>query len=146
MCYVARGDCSLVEMLRSNKDEFDDFVFTGGHMSTEKGGISSDMLSFAIQFSNSFLMCWGAMKEFGSMTDHASWALKYQCVCDMRIKEESGLYARVLLGLSQKKFHEWSAQKNAKEAKRVKDMMFEWRGRRGCNNDDHDLNCSWCTD
>ena len=130
MCYVARGDCSLVEMLRSNKDEFSVFVSTGGHMSTERGGISSDMLSFAVQFSNSFLVCWGAMKGFVSMTMHASWAMELPCVCDISTKTESSLHVEVLLGLSHKKLDEWSAQENAKEQKRVAEMMRGWRGGR----------------
>jgi len=113
MCYVARGDCSLVEMLRSNKNEFNVFVSTGGQVMLGEGGISSDMLAFAVQFSNSFLVCKRTMCGFGDVTLKALTALSVPCVCDVNSKMDAQMDMDVLWRLSHKKIYEWGRKKGA---------------------------------
>jgi len=109
MCYVARGDCSLLEMLGSNRTEFNVFMSTGGCVGVGDGGISSDMLAFAVQFSNSFLVCRRTMKGFCAVTLKAVTAMLAPCGCDVYRKAEAQLGMDILWGLSNKKFCEWKA-------------------------------------
>jgi hypothetical protein len=87
MCRVARGDCSLLSMLFANKTAFTHFLCSGGQVVAGVDGISSDMLAFAVQISNSFVTSKMVLKGFYSLMFTASRALKTPCVCDVQLKE-----------------------------------------------------------